>query len=686
MNLHGVRDGLLHEIMVCYTRYVLCERSGRGLFHSGGVFIGGMGIFLFHDPNITQAYAAVKKVAASWHQRRNPLRSWAVAMPRSSDDTDSSAKPPKVKVTRETLGQMFSLYAYLRPYRGQLSVGLFMLIGSSALGIFFPALAKVLIDSKNSTHAFEIACLMAAILLVQAIMSFFQSLLFNTVGEYGLSDLRKALFGHLTEMPMTFFSQQQVGELTSRIFADLTQLQDAFIMAIPQFLRQSIIMLGSIIMMVYISPRLTGVMLSCFPLTIIGAILIGRLVGKRSRVTQDQLAQTANVVTEAFQGIANVKAFCNEAFEQKRDTTRIDLFLKTVRQGAKARAALVAFIIFAIFTAITIVLWYGTTLLLNGTLKAGDLFGFTFYTIFIGGSLGSFADLYSNLQRSIGATQRVRELLNEPAEPLEVSTRVARFRGDVEFDRVAFAYPSRPEQQVLKSLSFSAPAGKVVALVGPSGAGKSTVAALLLRFYDPQSGRILFDGHPATGYGLHELRSQMALVPQEVLLFGGSIAENIAYGKPGTSQAEVEAAARRANAHDFITQFPEGYGTLVGERGVKVSGGQRQRIAIARALLKDPSILILDEATSALDAESERLVQQALEELMKGRTCFVIAHRLSTIRSADAIVMLRDGGVLESGSHEELMLVPEGAYRRMVELQHGANILTDEAEVAAAVK
>jgi ATP-binding cassette subfamily B protein len=604
-------------------------------------------------------------------------------MPRKSSNSDSPDATPKVKVNRETLGQMLSLYAYLRPYRGKLITAIVLLVVSTAMGIAFPALSMKLIDSDSQERALEVACLMTAILLVQAILSYFQSLLFNTVGEFGLSDLRKALFGHLVEMPMTFFSQRQVGELTSRMFADLTQLQDAFVMTIPQFLRQSIVMLGSMAMMVYVSPRLTGVMLACFPPTVIGAILIGRMVGKRSRNTQDQLASAANVVSEAFQGIANVKAFCNEVFEQKRYESQITIFLKTVRQGAKARAALVAFIIFAIFTAITIVLWYGTTQLLDGTLKAGDLLGFTFYTMFVGGSLGSFADLYSNLQRSIGATQRVRELLNEVAEPLGTVTRTTRFRGDVSLDNVHFFYPSRKEVQVLKGLSFSVEAGKIVALVGPSGAGKSTIASLLLRFYDPQQGRLLFDGKPATDYGLHELRSQMALVPQEVLLFGGSIAENISYGKPGASQAEIEAAARRANAHDFITQFPEGYQTLVGERGVKVSGGQRQRIAIARALLKDPSILILDEATSALDAESERLVQQALEELMKGRTCFVIAHRLSTIRSADNIVMLRDGTVFENGSHEELMAIPDGAYRRMVELQHGANILSEEVEVAA---
>jgi ATP-binding cassette subfamily B protein len=604
-------------------------------------------------------------------------------MARRSKDSDSPDAPPKVKVTRESMGQLLSFFQYLRPYRGRLGFGLALLIVSTLLGLLFPLLITRLLNSTNGTQALDTALLIVVILLTQGIMSYFQSFLFNTFGEYGLSNLRKALFGHLLEMPMTFFSQRQVGELTSRILADLTQLQDAFIMAIPQFLRQSIIMIGSMGMMVYMSPRLTGVMLACFPPTIIGAILIGRLVGKRSRTTQDELALSANIVNEAFQGIANVKAFCNEVFEQQRYEARITEFLKSVRQGAKARAALVAFIIFAIFTAITIVLWYGTTLLIDGRLSHGELFGFALYTVFVGGSIGSFADLYSNLQRSIGATQRVRELLNESAEPLDGLKRDVRFLGDVRFDHVGFHYPSRPEVEVLKGLSFAVAPGKVVALVGPSGAGKSTVASLLLRFYDPQHGRILFDGKAATEYRLHELRSQMAIVPQEVLLFGGSIAENIAYGKPGATPAEIEAAAKRANAHEFIASFPEGYATLVGERGIKVSGGQRQRIAIARALLKDPSILILDEATSALDAESERLVQSALEELMKGRTCFVIAHRLSTIRNADLIVMLRDGAVRESGSHDELMLVPDGAYRRMVELQHGANILSEETEVAA---
>jgi ABC-type multidrug transport system fused ATPase/permease subunit len=604
-------------------------------------------------------------------------------MPRKSKESDSPDAPPKVKVSRESMGQMLSLYQYLRPYRGQLGFGIVLLVVSTSLGLLFPLFTSRLLNAANGTEAMDTALLIFGVLLVQGIMSFFQSYLFNIFGEYGLSNLRKALFSHLTEMPMTFYSQRQVGELTSRISADITQLQDAFVMAIPQFMRQSIIMVGSMAMLAYMSWRLTGVMILCFPPTIIGAYLIGRMVRSRSSTTQDELALSANIVNEAFQGIANVKAFCNEVFEQKRYESRIAEFLKSVQHGARARAALVAFIIFAIFSAITIVLWYGTTLLIAGKLSHGELVGFALYTVFVGGSIGSFADLFSNLQRSVGATQRVRELLTETAEPLDTVKRDSRFLGDVRFDHVEFHYPSRPEVEVLKGLTFAAAPGKIVALVGPSGAGKSTIASLLLRFYDPQRGRILFDGKPATDYGLHELRSQMALVPQEVLLFGGSIAENIAYGKPGASQAEIEAAAKRANAHEFIASFPEGYGTLVGERGIKVSGGQRQRIAIARALLKDPSILILDEATSALDAESERLVQQALDELMKGRTCFVIAHRLSTIRNADSIVMLRDGAVRESGPHDELMLVPDGAYRRMVDLQQGANILTEEAEVAA---
>jgi len=605
-------------------------------------------------------------------------------MPRRDPDTAAS---PKIRVTRETLGQMFSLYAYMRPYRGRLTIGMIMLIGSSTLGILFPLLSGRMISSKTHEAAFHIALLTIAILFVQAVMSYFQTRLFNIVGEYSLSDLRRALFAHLTEMPMTFFSQRQVGELTSRMMADLTQLQDAFIMAIPQFLRQSMIMIGSIGMMIWISPRLTGVMVACFPPTIIGAILIGRLVGRRARNTQEELAQAGNVIEEALQGIANVKAFCNELFEQKRYDARITVYLATVLHGAKARATLVAFIIFAIFTAIVTVLWYGTTLLIDKRLDSGQLFGFTFYTIFVGGSIGSFADLYANLQRSIGATQHVRELLGISAEPLTAPGLVPmahdRLRGEVAFDGVTFAYPARPDVNVLKQLSFSTAPGKVVALVGASGAGKSTLGWLLLRFYDPQQGRILFDGRPATEYGLHELRGQMALVPQEVLLFGGTIAENIAYGKPGATQEEIENAARRANAHDFIAAFPEGYKTLVGERGTKVSGGQRQRIAIARALLKDPSILILDEATSALDSESELLVQRALDELMRGRTCFVIAHRLSTIRNADTIVLLRDGAVLESGSHDELIALPDGAYARMVDLQGGSGWIDDEKPASA---
>ena len=338
------------------------------------------------------------------------------------------------------------------------------------------------------------------------------------------------------------------------------------------------------------------------------------------------------------------------------------------------RAAFVAFIVFALFGSIVLVLWSGARLLQQGEITFGDLTRFILYTTFVAGAMGQFAELYSQLQKAIGATQRVRELLRESGEveavlgPLPPSA-LPRLRGDVVFENVHFTYPSRPGVEVLQAINFAASSGQRIALVGPSGAGKSTLISLLLRLYDPSQGRLLIDGRDARDYGLSELRGQMSMVPQEVLLFGGSIAENIAYGKPGASTEEIQQAARQANAHDFIQAFPEGYDTLVGDRGIKLSGGQRQRVAIARAILKNPVILILDEATSSLDSESERLIQEALETLMRGRTSFIIAHRLATVRHVDRIIVIADGRVVESGTHEELQAMKDGVYRRLAALQ-----------------
>ena len=426
-------------------------------------------------------------------------------------------------------------------------------------------------------------------------------------------------------------------------------------------------------------------MLSCFPPIIIVAILIGKKMRAVSRLAQDRLAESNTVVEETLQGIANVKAFANETFEIGRYSASIAQFLTAVLRGVRYRAALVAFIIMAIFGAIVVVMWYGCTLIQRGQLSVGDMTRFTIYTSFVAGAVGSFADLYGQIQKTVGATARVRELLARRAGagrargvraaadfpgrarqgPHVRRTEIrpvpggrcdpARLRGEVAFEDITFRYPSRPEVTVLHDLSLRAAPGERVALVGPSGAGKSTLVSLLLRFYDPETGRVLFDGRPAADYPLRELRGQMAVVPQEVLLFGGSIAENISYGRPGASREEIIDAARKANAHDFIDRFPQGYETLVGERGIKLSGGQRQRVAIARAILKDPAILILDEATSALDSESERLVQDALDQLMRGRTSFIIAHRLATVREADRIVVIQEGTVVENGTHADLL-------------------------------
>jgi ATP-binding cassette subfamily B protein len=415
-------------------------------------------------------------------------------------------------------------------------------------------------------------------------------------------------------------------------------------------------------------------MLSSLPVIIIAAVVFGRKTRKIARQAQDRLAETATIVEETLQGILNVKAFSNEGYELNRYDKGLGSFLTITLRGARLRAVFIAFIVFALFGFIVLVLWSGARLLQQGKITFGELTRFGLYTTFVAGAMGQFAELYSQLQKTVGATQRVRELLRETGEvevllgPTPPST-LPRLRGDILFDDVCFSYPSRQGVEVLHAIHLAATSGQRIALVGPSGAGKSTLISLLLRLYDPSRGRILIDGRDARDYKLAELRGQMSMVPQEVLLFGGSIADNIAYGKPGASMEEIEQAARQANAHAFIHSFPEGYATLVGERGLKLSGGQRQRVAIARAILKNPSVLILDEATSSLDSESERLIQEALETLMQGRTSFIIAHRLATVRHVDRIVVIDRGRVVESGTHEELQTVPDGTYQRLAALQ-----------------
>jgi len=611
---------------------------------------------------------------------------------------DSRGRPdldlPKARLNRENLREAARLFAYLRPHRGLLLAACGALILSSLLSLCFPFLAGSLMDAATpggTVHAPAwlphninlVALLMLTVLAVQATSTFFHSTTMTKVGQRAVADLRRDTYARLICLPMSFFGQRRVGELNSRISADLTQIEATLIMAVPQFLRQILLLLGGITLIAATSGRLTLIMLGSIPPVIVLAVVFGRKMRGNSREAQDKLAETGIIVEETLQGIFNVKAFVNEAFEIGRYGRSMDAYLRVALAGARLRGAFVAFIVFSLFGCIVLVLWSGASLLQNGSITIGQMTRFVLYTAFVAGAMGQFADLYSQVQKAVGATHRVRELLLEQPEFVVPSTADAPataaampdqppLRGEVEFRDVQFHYASRPEVEVLKGISFSAQPGEKIALVGPSGSGKSTIISLLLRFYDPQTGEIRMDGRPAPDYPLAWLRNQMSIVPQEALLFGGSIYENIAYGRPGASEAEILEAARQAHAHEFIAPFPEGYQTLVGERGVKLSGGQRQRVAIARAILKDPAILILDEATSSLDSESERLVQLALDRLMEGRTTFIIAHRLATVRRADRIAVIQDGRLVESGTHAELYERADGLYRHLAELQFNA--------------
>ena len=597
---------------------------------------------------------------------------------------------PKTPLNRETLREAFALARYVRPYRVRFCSGLATLFLSASLGLAFPLLAGSLIDAATnpggvqlgwlgSPSLNQVALLLAVSVGFQALASFNSALAFNRVGQSALADLRRDCYGRLISLPMGFFAQRRVGELTSRITTDVAQIEGALIDALPQMCRQSAFLLGGLTMISLTSGQLTAVMLGTLPLLIGAAVFFGRRLRRFSRETQDQLAATNTIVEETLQAIASVKAFANEAFELGRYDRANSRVLAAALSAAWWRAVFVAFFIVALFGGIVIVLWFGAGLLQSGGITPGQLTRFVLYTTFVAGAMGQSAELFSQIQKTVGATQRVRELLREPAEasigaaPATAAALPlpARLHGEVTFDAVSFRYPSRPDVAVLHSVSLRARAGERIALVGPSGAGKSTLTALLLRFYVPDSGRLLIDDRDARDYPLAWLRGQMAIVPQDVLLFGGTIAENIVYGRPGADDAAVREAARLANAHDFIAAFPDGYATLVGDRGIQLSGGQRQRIAIARAILKNPAILILDEATSSLDSESERLVQIALERLMQGRTTFIVAHRLATIRTADRIAVLDAGRIVELGTHDELSAKSDGLYRRLSSLQFG---------------
>jgi ABC transporter fused permease/ATP-binding protein len=582
---------------------------------------------------------------------------------------------PKSKITASSLTKATLIFQYAGNHRWKFYVGLIFLLLTGATALAFPKLMGMLIDcvkNKDNSQANFIALGLIVILFFQSIFSFFRLSLFVNFTEHTLANLRLALYSNLVKLPMSFFSQKRVGELNSRISSDITQIQDTLTSTIAEFLRQFILIIGGVLLLANESIKLTLLMLSVVPLVAVAAVIFGRFIRKYSKNVQDKVAESQVIVEETMQGITIVKAFANEWYEIARYNGKIKEVVKIAIKGGKYRGYFASFIIFCLFGAIVAVVWFGVRLSISGEMSVGQLISFVLYSTFVGASFGGIAELYAQIQKAIGATERVFELLDETPEKINSTQNASteqKIKGNVTFKNVAFSYHSRKEIKVLKDVSFTANFGQKIAIVGPSGTGKSTIASLLLRFYNIDEGEILIDGKNIYDYDLENLRGNMSIVPQDVILFGGTIRENIAYGKPNATEEEILIAAKQANAYNFIESFPEKFETIVGERGIKLSGGQRQRIAIARALLKNPSILILDEATSSLDSESEKLVQEALEILMQGRTSIIIAHRLSTIRSADQILVLDNGKIAEKGTHQELITLENGMYKNLSNLQ-----------------
>jgi len=589
-----------------------------------------------------------------------------------NDDQDDL---PKKKVTSENLKKEFSyIFKFVKPYRIPFIAGMICLVLSSLATLAFPFLSGKLVDAAKGNAAGysinQIGIALLSILFVNAIFSFFRINTFAVVSENALKDIRIAVYSKLIHLPVPFFEERRVGELTSRITSDVQQLQDILSSTLAEFIRQIITLVAGIALMLFLYSKLTLFMLATFPLLIIGAIIFGRYIRKLSKKTQDSLANANTVVVETLQSVNTVKAFTNEQYEINRYAFSLKDVVLNAMKAAQFRGLFASFIIFVLFGGIVGIIWYASTLLAQGTIKEGELIGFIIYTAIISGSVAGLGELYSQIQKTIGASERIREILGEESENTSapIKNKLSSI-GDIAFENVSFNYPTRPDVNVLKNISFHIQNGQKIALVGHSGAGKSTITALLLRYYKPLSGKIKISDIDIESLVLNDIRKNIGIVPQEVILFGGTIEENIAYGRPGATKEEIREAAKQANALEFIDKFPEGIQTMVGERGIKLSGGQRQRIAIARAILKDPKILILDEATSSLDAESEKLVQDALDQLMKNRTTIIIAHRLATIRKVDFIYVIGDGNIIESGTHSDLAYKEEGIYSNLLKLQ-----------------
>jgi subfamily B ATP-binding cassette protein MsbA len=572
-------------------------------------------------------------------------------------------------------GRLVRLWPRVRPYRGILLLATLALLGSSAIGLAFPMVVKYLLDAAFVNHDRQlldrIALALVLLFTVQAALNYAQAYLLSVAGERAVAGLRRDLFARLIQMPPGFFAERRTGELTSRLTVDVGLLQSVLSHQVSEISRQILSLVGGVVLLTYLQPRLTLTALGVAPLVVGSALVFGKRLRNITIGVQDRVAEATAVAEEAFSQIRTVQSFVQEPAERARYAERVTASVRTALQRAQVRGVFFGVLTFSTFAGIVVVLWQGGLLVLDGKLTAGALVSFLLYTVTIAASIGALASSFSAYQEAVGAAERVFQILEmrpeiaDPAEPETLATPVA---GRVEFADVSFRYQQGEETWTLEDINLRAAPGEVVALVGPSGGGKTTLVSLLPRFWDVDRGSIRLDGHDVRALRLADLRSAIGIVPQEPALFSGSVRENIAYARPGASAAEVESAARAAHAHEFIERLPQGYDTPVGERGVKLSGGQRQRVAIARAILKDPAVLVLDEATSNLDTESERLIEDALEKLLVGRTTLIIAHRLSTVRRADRLVVVDRGRVVEEGTHAEL-LGRGGLYARLYQRQ-----------------
>jgi ABC transporter fused permease/ATP-binding protein len=575
---------------------------------------------------------------------------------------------------KRRLAVLWRLTVLMRPYRGRFVLAVVMLLAASGLTLVYPQAARYAVDvgmgSQNTDDLDWIVIGILALFVVNAGFVWLRHYSLSWLGERVVTDLRGLVFDRILTLPLAWFHERRSGELVGRLASDVTVVEGVVGSELSIAMRNGVQIIGALILLFVIDVKLTLLMLAIVPPIVLTTIWFGRKIRRMSRSVQDELAKVSGQVQESIGAIATVQSFVREDYEAKRYRVGVEGAFKKTLEMVRWRASFFATAMSAGYAGVAAVIWLGGRALIRGELTPGDLTSFFLYTFIVAGALADLAGVWAGLQRAAGATDRLFAVIDtvpEIRDP-EVATPLPAGQGAVRFDKVSFSYPSRRGQPVLTDVDLDIKPGEVIALVGPSGAGKSTVLSLLYRFYDVEAGRVLFEGVDVRDLALADLRRSLAIVAQEPVLWAGSIRDNIAYGRAGATPDEIEAAARDAHAHEFITTFPDGYDTVIGERGTKLSGGQKQRIALARALVANPRVLILDEATSNLDAESEAAVQTALARVRKGRTTIIVAHRLSTVRDADRIIVIDGARVVEQGGHDELM-DRRGTYRRLVEHQ-----------------